>query len=293
MKFIHFLLFSLITEMAFTQQSIPLPITPPEGVTWEGPEKSYFSEIWQTEVITNVSVPTLEAFLAPDSLNTGTAVIIAPGGGLYAHSIEREGNMVARWLNKKGINAFVLKYRLVPSREDGVAEINNPTVIGKADFWPRIHQVIKLSVADGLNAVDYLRHHSQELNINPASIGFMGFSAGGAVTMGVTYTATEATLPNFLVAVYPWAKAMPVQTPKDNAPPLLIVCASDDPLGLAAPAIDLYSVWLEKKRPVALQMYSQGGHGFGMRKQGLPSDQWIQRFYDWSVAEGFVKRYNE
>jgi len=292
MKSIPILLIIFIAQFTFAQHSIPLPMTPAEGITWQGPEKSYFSEIWQTEVITNVSVPTLEAFLAPDSLNTGTSVIIAPGGGLYAHSIESEGNMVARWLNKKGINAFVLKYRLVPTGKDGVAEINNPEVRGKADFWPRIHQVIKLSVADGLNAIAYLKRHAQELNINPTNIGFMGFSAGGAVTMGVAYSATEATQPNFLVAVYPWANAMPVQTPKDNAPPLLVICAADDPIDLAPPAIDLYNAWYQKKRPVGLHMYSQGGHGFGMRKQGLPSDQWIQRFYEWSVAEGFVKDYN-
>ena len=108
----YILLIILIAQSMFAQKSIPLPMTPTEDVVWEGPEKSYFSKIWQTEVITNVSSPTLEVFLAPDSINTGTSVIIAPGGGLYAHSIETEGNMVARWLNKKGINAFVLKYRL-------------------------------------------------------------------------------------------------------------------------------------------------------------------------------------
>ncbi len=292
MKIKLLLLFFLTTQMAFAQQSIPLPITATEGVTWEGPEKNYYSEAWETEVITNVSVPTLEVFLAPDSLNNGTSVIIAPGGGLYAHSIESEGNMVARWLNKKGINAFVLKYRLVPTGEDGVAELSNDWEGKGAAFLIDVKKVLAFSIADGLNAVAYLRRHAEELKINSSSIGFMGFSAGGAVTMGVNYQATAATRPNFLVAVYPWIDVMPVQSPKEDAPPLLVVCASDDPLDLAAPAVDLYSAWLEKKRPVALHMYSQGGHGFGMRKKGLPSDQWIQRFYDWSVAEGFVKRYN-
>lgn len=289
MKIRNILCFILITQSVFAQKSIPLPVLPHATTQWEGPEKKYFSEIWQTEVITNVSVPTLKVFLAPDSLNTGTSVIIAPGGGLYAHSIETEGNMVARWLNKKGINAFVLKYRLVPSGEDGVADLNRDSEQNTDAFITGIKKVLKLSITDGLNAVTYLRRHALELNINPANIGFMGFSAGGAVTMGVAYTATEATLPNFLVAIYPWADAMPVQVPADNAPPLLVVCATDDPLDLAAPALDLYTAWQQKKLPVALHMYSKGGHGFGMRKQGLPSDQWIQRFYEWSVAEGLVK----
>ena len=290
MKTRYILYLILITQMVFAQKSIPLPLSPYETTQWEGPEKNYFSEVWQTEVITNVSIPTLEVFLAPDSLNTGTSVIIAPGGGLYALSIEREGNMVAHWLNKKGINAFVLKYRLVPSGEDGVADLNRDSERDPAAFIKGVKKVLTLSIDDGLKAMTYLRSHAKELNINPANIGFMGFSAGGAVTMGVAYTATEATLPNFLVAVYPWADAMPVQVPTENAPPLLVVCATDDPLNLAAPAVDLYTAWQEKKRPVALQMYSKGGHGFGMRKQGLPSDGWIQRFYEWIVAEGLVKK---
>lgn len=289
-RFLFLLL--LTTQIVFAQKSIPLPITPTVGVIWEGSEKNYYSETWQTAVITNVSVPTLEAFLAPDSINTGTAVIIAPGGGLYAHSIESEGNMVARWLNKRGINAFVLKYRLVPTSEDGVIQLNQDSERDPVGFIAGVKKVLEFSIQDGLNAVAYLRRHAQELNINSANIGFMGFSAGGAVTMGVNYKAREATLPNFLVAVYPWADVMPVQSPKEDAPPLLVICASDDPLNLAAPAVDLYTAWLQKKRPVALHMYSKGGHGFGMRKKGLPSDQWIQRFYDWSVAEGFVKDYN-
>ncbi|MGI9550268.1 MAG: alpha/beta hydrolase, partial [Aurantibacter sp.] len=79
----------------------------------------------------------------------------------------------------------------------------------------------------------------------------------------------------------------PYEVPED-APPMLVICASDDPLGLAPGSANLYSAWLKGGKAVELHMYSKGGHGFGMKKQNLPSDDWIQRFYDWSVAEGIT-----
>ncbi len=66
---------------------------------------------------------------------------------------------------------------------------------------------------------------------------------------------------------------------------MLLICASDDSLGFAPGSIELYNSWSREELNVALHMYSKGGHGFGMKKQGLPSDNWIERFYDWSVAE--------
>ena len=83
---------------------------------------------------------------------------------------------------------------------------------------------------------------------------------------------------------------MPVQEPKADASPMLIICATDDPLGLAAGSIELYNSWHQKKLNVALQMYSKGGHGFGMVKKGFPSDDWIERFYEWALVEKFIAK---
>ena len=120
---------------------------------------------------------------------------------------------------------------------------------------------------------------------SPKKIGFMGFSAGGAVTMGVVYNYTEANRPDFIVPVYPWTSAYPVQETPVDAPPMLVVCSSDDPLGLATGSVELYSYWLKSGKITGLHMYAKGGHGYGMKKQNLPSDHWIERFYDWAVAE--------
>lgn len=269
----------------FSQEIIELPYEENAQIKWTGGEKDYFSKIWQTQVVTNVSIPTMQVFKPEAAKSNGTAVIIAPGGGLYALSINSEGNDVAKWLNEKGITAFVLKYRLVPTGEDGVQEAMQ---VGEK-ILENVAPVLPLSVEDGMAAVSYARKNSESLGINPQKIGFMGFSAGGAVTMGVGYSYSKESRPDFLVPVYPWTSAMPVMECRSDAPPMLIICATDDPLGLAGGSIELYSSYLKAEKNIALHMYSKGGHGFGMRKQGFPSDSWISRFYDWALAEGFTE----
>jgi acetyl esterase/lipase len=106
--------------------------------------------------------------------------------------------------------------------------------------------------------------------------------------MGVMYNSKDINRPDFIVPVYPWTYAIPVQEAPQNAPPMLVICASDDPLQLAPGSVKLYESWLIKGYKTGLHMYSKGGHGFGMKKQGLPSDHWIERFYEWSVAEGIT-----
>ncbi|MEY8021214.1 alpha/beta hydrolase [Muriicola sp. SD30] len=282
------LLFFLLISGIRAQEIITLPYEIPAGLEWEGEEKAYFSTIWNNEVVTNVSIPTMQVFRPDPAIATGTSVVVAPGGGLYALSIESEGNMVAKWLNKKGITAFVLKYRLVPTGEDGVKDLNETSSKNLEEFKRLIGAVMPLSVADGLTAVKYVRSHADELGVKKDRIGFMGFSAGGAVTMGVAYNATDQTRPDFLVPVYAWTDAMPVQEVSENVPPMLVICASDDPLGLASGSVALYQSWYQAGKKASLHMYSKGGHGFGMKEQGLPSDTWIERFYDWALAEELV-----
>lgn len=274
-----------ITGIA-AQEIVNIPHEKAVGTTWKGGEKSYYSELWQNDVVTNVSIPSMEVF-RPENPN-GVSVIVAPGGGLYGLSIKSEGTDVAQWLNEQNITAFVLKYRLVPTGEDGVQELtddaaNDPTRIGE-----RVLPVLPYSYADGLAAIKHVREHSSRYKIDPAKIGFMGFSAGGAVTMGVAYNYDATNRPDFLVPVYPWTVVMPVQKAPEDAPPMFVICASDDPLDLAPGSIELYSSWLTAKKPVALQMYAKGGHGFGMKSQGLPSDNWIKRFHEWAIAQGIV-----
>ncbi|GAB1309210.1 hypothetical protein KH5_18930 [Urechidicola sp. KH5] len=284
---ISFLILLLLSPIINFSQSaiIELPYNNSENIVWNGGEKEYFSENWKTPVVTNVSVPTLMVFEPEKSISTGTAVIIAPGGGLYAHSIESEGLKVAQWLNEKGITAFVLKYRLMPTAEDGVKEFGDQL---KSGFPDTLSTVYNYAIADGLNAVKHVRKHAATYGIDTNKIGFMGFSAGGAITMGVAYNYDKTSKPNFLVPVYAWTDIFDVEVPKDNAPPLFAVCASNDGLGLAPGTIEIYNSWYNAKKSVSMVMYAKGNHGFGMRTKNLPSDTWIDRFYEWALSQKLV-----
>ena len=288
MKYSLLILFVAISFAASTQEIINLKHEKAENVNWNGNEKDYYSQIWQNRVVTNVSVPTMQVFRPEKGNINGTSVIVAPGGGLYALSMDSEGDKVGEWLASKGITAFVLKYRLVPTGDDGVAEISELGQSNPKKLMEEVAKVIPYSIADGLGAIEYVRENNEVYGIKKDKIGFMGFSAGGAVTMGVMYESEMKNKPDFIVPVYPWTYAVPVIEAPSSAPPMLVICATDDPLKLAAGSIELYNSWLDKGYRVGLHMYSKGGHGFGMKKQGLPSDDWIQRFYDWSVAEGLT-----
>lgn len=71
-------------------------------------------------VFFNVTTPTLTAFLTDRSKATGTGVVIAPSGASVAPAMDLEGNDVARWFEVRGVAAFVLKYRIMGKKSEGV-----------------------------------------------------------------------------------------------------------------------------------------------------------------------------
>ncbi len=263
------------------------PGAAPGSENWTHEEKEYFSPIFNTQVVTNVAHPTLTRYApAPESAN-GTAVIICPGGGFHALSINSEGVEVAKLLNGKGVTAFVLKYRLVPTGNDGVIEMLTKT---REKVDEDMRATYPLALADGLAATKYVRDHAAEFGISAQRIGFMGFSAGGTLTTGVALHYTPESRPNFVAPIYAYLGVLgDAEVPKD-APPLFALAASNDPLGLADDSVKLYSKWLSAKKSAELHMYAKGGHGFGMKKQNLPSDQWIERFSDWLDGQALLKK---
>jgi acetyl esterase/lipase len=270
---------------AHSQESIPLYEGPAPGTEeWHHVEKEYFSKIFNTDVVTNVTQPTIAAFLPKPEDATGAAVIIAPGGGFYALSINSEGNDVAKWLTKHGVAGFVLRYRLVQTGSDGVQELVDK-IGNRAEIEKDMASVVPFAGADGLAAVRYVREHAERFNVRPDRIGFMGFSAGGTVTTYVAFNYDEASRPDFIAPIYPATGVLADKPVPADAPPLFGVAATDDGLGLAADSVALYNKWLKAGKSAELHMYAQGGHGFGMRKQHLPSDSWIERFGDWLGAQ--------
>jgi acetyl esterase/lipase len=237
-----------------------------------------------SRLVRNVSQPTLTAFLPEPSVAVGTGVIVCPGGGFHFLMIDKEGTEVARWLNARGMAVFMLKYRLVPTAEDDAAFTQEVSDLSQRR--PQMNQVRPLAIADGLQAMRVVRQQAGEWGIQPDRVGIMGFSAGGAVAVGAATQFEPDSRPSFAAPIYaPWWERAPVP---DNAPPLFLAAAFDDPLVDPDSSLALYAAWQAVKRPAELHIYARGGHGFGMNTQALPSDQWIDQFWAWLRAEGFA-----
>jgi acetyl esterase/lipase len=237
--------------------------------------------------VRNVTQPTLTVLLPHPSVAIGTAVIICPGGAFHSLAIDHEGMDVARWLSTRGVAAFVLKYRLLPTEvsdedfqrrvEETLSDLNKMREVTR--------QIGPLAIADGQQAMKVVRQRASTWSIDPNRIGIMGFSAGGRVTIGVALEHDADSRPNFAAPIY-GALWEDITVPAD-APPLFMALANDDELAVE-PGLALYSAWRAAGHPVELHIYAQGGHGFGMRKQGLPADHWIDRFGEWLQIQGFL-----
>lgn len=226
-------------------------------------------------VVFNVVTPTLTVYLPERSKATGTGVIIAPGGAFVALAIDLEGHDVARWLQSRGIAAFVLKYRIIEKRGEGIpADLN-------------MDEAGKYGIADGIQAIKFVRQHAAEWGISPDRVGLMGFSAGAMVTSGALLQPDVAARPNFAAPIYggPFGVMPPVPA---KLPPIFLAWAQDDPVARDA-VIKFYDALNSAGNKPEAHIFSAGGHGFGMRKQGTPSDHWIDEFYYWLEAQGLTK----
>ncbi|WP_205755916.1 dienelactone hydrolase family protein [Lacibacter luteus] len=261
----------------------------PGSESWNWSEGESEQNLWQTKIVFNVAKPTLTVFAPEPGKANGTAVVICPGGAFRALSINSEGFDVARWLVKKGVTCFVLKYRLVHSpSNDPIADMNK--IMGTPKFEEENQQLIPLAIADGRAALAYVRTHADEWKLDPNRIGIMGFSAGGTVAASAAYNYTAVNKPNFIAPVYAFFPKQMQGTIIKDAPPAFIAAASDDQLGLAPHSAALYEQWLTAKVPAEIHMYAKGGHGFGMRVQNLPSDKWIERFGEWLQLNGWLEK---
>ena len=220
-------------------------------------------------VILNVVTPTITTYLPEPSKATGTGVIIAPGGAFVALAISREGTDVARWLQQRGIAAFVLKYRVVEKVGEGIPQMDYDTAA-------------RYGIADGIQALKVVRLHAAEWGVDPGKIGFLGFSAGAMVASAALLQDSAALRPAFVGLIYgaPFG-AMP--TIPAQLPPIFMAWAQDDPMALdfiTRFAAALHSAGIQPDEHV----YATGGHGFGVVQQGTESDKWIEEFFRWLGA---------
>jgi acetyl esterase/lipase len=224
----------------------------------------------------NVSVPTI-TFYAPHALGGPApaitpAVVVFPGGGYNILAIDLEGTEVCDWLNLAGTACVLLKYRVPGSGP-----------------YPKSSAALQ----DAQRAMGLVRQHAVEWKIDPHRVGVLGFSAGGHLAAAVSthfeqrlYDPVDAAdklscRPDFAVIVYPGYLALADKNfapnadinPTANTPPTFIVQAEDDPVHVENSTV--YFLLLKNaKVPAELHVFSQGGHGYGLRKTKLPVTYW-------------------
>ncbi|MGA2770694.1 MAG: alpha/beta hydrolase [Bryobacteraceae bacterium] len=273
----------LLAAAAFAAEPREIPLYPgaapgSENATYA--EQETIGQQDHVRRIANVTHPVLLEYLPESAKATGTAWIVCPGGGFRYLAIDYEGTDLARWLNSNGVAAFVLKYRVMRTGNDGEKD--------PATMRDRLQTATAFALADGQQAVRVVRSRAAEWGIAPDRIGIIGFSAGGYVAAAVALHHDAASRPNFAAPIYP---ALPpdITVPAD-APPLFLVHADDDAtLSSVDNTVRLYTAWKKANIPAEMHIYLKGSHGFGMRKLGLPTDSWVDRFHDWLGLEGLLK----
>jgi acetyl esterase/lipase len=275
-----------IPRLAFAALSIALGAAPsshaqtvkiwpgvaPGSEHWTQHERTYTNTPVGT-VIQNVVTPTLTAYLPAKGKSTGTGVVIAPGGGFVALAIDLEATDLAHWLQQRGIAAFVLKYRTVEKKQDGIPAMDMDTAG-------------RYGIADGIQALRVVRRHAKEWGVAPDRVGFIGFSAGAMVASGALLQPDAAARPDFAALIYgaPFG-AMP-RIPA-ALPPVFMAWAKDDRVALR-PVVRFRDALVAAGQKPEVHEYAAGGHGFGMKKQGTPSDRWIDDLYRWMQAQRLV-----
>jgi acetyl esterase/lipase len=235
----------------------------------------------------NVSKPSITFYPAPKDKNTGTAVVVCPGGGYNILAWDLEGTEVCTWLNSIGVNAVLLKYR-VPARPG----------------QPRYQAPLQ----DAQRAIGLVRQHAKEWDIDSGKVGILGFSAGGHLAAAAstnygerTYPAIDeadklSSKPDFTLLIYP--AYLTVKEKNDELAPELKVTAETSPTFIAMAQDDpirienalFYSLALKNaKVPWELHVYPTGGHGYGLRPSEHAVTTWPQRAGEWMKTRGLLK----
>ena len=250
------------------------PGVAPGSENWTQQEHVYKNTPVGT-VIQNVVTPTITAYLPDPAKATGTAVIIAPGGGFIALATTLEGEGLARFLQQRGIAAFMLKYRTIEQRGSGIPQMDQDTAA-------------RYGIADAIQALKIVRQNATKWHLSPDRVGIIGFSAGGMVASGALLQPDSAARPSFAAMIY-GAPFGVMPTIPSSLPPIFLAWAADDnvvPKMLPRFRDALTAAGISPE----VHVYAKGGHGFGMKKQGTSSDHWVDEFYWWLASQGLTTK---
>jgi acetyl esterase/lipase len=244
----------------------------------------------QTRLITDVTRPTLTIYRPEKNKDTGTVMLICPGGGYWDLYWQLEGEEVATWLNSIGVTGAILKYR-VPRHSDEIKD-----------------QPARRPLQDAQRAVSLVRSKATEWGIDPDRIGIVGFSAGGHLAIATATSFEKRTYPtidnidavscrpDFAILVYPgYLKAKD----KDELAPWLTIPAGTPPVFLAHGGADIISppeqsvvLYLALRKagiPAELHVYANTAHDFGVRPSEQPCSNWTEACAAWLRQQGFLK----
>lgn len=253
---------------------IALPAPASEGM----PPESWLAQAGDLQV-RNVSKATLLPVIPQAHLATGEAVIVAPGGGFLGLAIENEGYEVAAALAERGIAAFVLKYRVLPTPADFetfVREMVAGRTGGKSSFRPP-DNTPEESLIDARAALAYVRDHAASWGVDSGRVGMMGFSAGAFLTLSAATELPPDERPAFIAPIYPRMAAVSVPA---GAPPMFVGIAADDHL-FGNGEFGLISAWHAAGRPVEFHLYQGGQHAYGLGRAGTTTAGWLDDYVRW------------
>ena len=291
MRKLTFILFIIFCTSVMAQQN-PI-ILFPNGAPGETEKMVENEDISGSKVagcpvlrISNVSEPTITFYPAPVDNNSGTTIIVNPGGGYNILAYNLEGSEICKRFNSFGINCVLVKYR-VP-RRDGLPKHTAP-------------------LQDLQRAIAYTRAHAKEWNIDENKIGVMGFSAGAHLSVmasnsfgELTYSAIDAwdkvsVRPDFCMLIYPAYldgenfSAAPDIKITDKTPPTFLLQSQDDSNYINSSLFYYYAL---KEAGVlsAMHLYPSGGHGFGLRNTGHLVNEWPFRAISWLRDIGMLDK---
>ncbi|MDA0196445.1 MAG: alpha/beta hydrolase [Bacteroidetes bacterium] len=224
--------------------------------------------------LTDVTNPAFEVYLADPSNANGAGILVCPGGGNQILAIDLEGSEVAKWLNEKGYNAYVLEYR-VPQKQTG-------------------------ALMDAQRAMRIIRKNASKWNQDQGKLGVMGFSAGGGLGANLSTRYEEkvygridgmddiSSRPDFVLLIYPGSldkgenkTLSPELKITEKTPPMFIFATADD--RITNNSFVMAIALRDAKIPVEFHMMTTGGHGYGLRKGNPAAEVWP------SLAEVWLK----